>query len=217
MTLGPKEGNASFTAKGQPLSRPTGEAEPATTNENEPAGRTGISGGILPTATPPRAHSPEPILAWAERPAETSIKSDAAKLENRSKILIAVDDDPENLTVIKRIAEFVGYTFFGVSTGEECVSLAMRMAPRLILLDVQMPGMNGYETCRLLRNNASLADIPIAFLTARKTPEDVKKGMSAGGNDFIIRPFDVVKLRERIHYWVNRRVRLRARRPSARV
>ena len=97
------------------------------------------------------------------------------------------------------------------------MSLAMRMAPRLILLDVQMPGINGYETCRLLRNNHNLAHIPIAFLTARKTPEDVRRGVAVGGNDFIIKPFDAAKLRERIHYWVNRYVRVRAARPSARL
>jgi DNA-binding response OmpR family regulator len=88
----------------------------------------------------------------------------------------------------------------------------MRMAPRLILLDVRMQGIDGYETCRLLRNNPNLAHIPIAFLTARNTGEDVRRGMTIGGNDFIIKPFDAAKLRERINFWVNRRIAVRATR-----
>ena len=130
---------------------------------------------------------------------------------NRSKIVIAVDDNASDLEIIGHIARSMGYTFFGISNGEECVSLAVRMTPRLILLDVQMPGIDGYETCRLLRHNPNLAHIPIAFLTARKTSEDVKRGMAVGGNDFIVKPFDVAKLCERIEYWVKRRISKPAR------
>jgi DNA-binding response OmpR family regulator len=139
------------------------------------------------------------------RPASTVLSSE--DLKNRSKIILAIDDDPDSLSMIDRVASFAGYTFYGASSGEECVSLATRVSPRLILLDVQMPGIDGYETCRRLRSYPNLAHIPIAFLTACKTAEDFKKGMEFGGNDFIIKPFDANKLRERIRYWATRTIR----------
>jgi CheY-like chemotaxis protein len=211
MTSGAKAGDVRSVDKSQIPSRPTGEFE-ATKTAGHAAPRAGTSGRILPGAEALPANSSEPILSWDERAPEIAMTPDADKPANRSKIIVAVDDDPENLTIIGKIAHFAGYTFFGVPNGEECVSLAMRVAPRLILLDVQMPGINGYETCRRLRHNPNLAHIPIAFLTARKTREDVRRSLDVGGNDFIIKPFDAVKLSERIHYWVNRSVRLRATR-----
>lgn len=189
MTSRAKDGSGPFADERQAVSRPGGASEAAAS----------------------RANTAEPTLSWDERTPEIPL-SDADKLLNRSKILLAVDDDGENLAIIEKIARSVGYTFFGASNGEECVSLAQRVVPRLILLDVQMPGINGYETCRLLRTNNYLAHIPITFLTARKTHDDVRKSMAVGGNDFIIKPFDPVKLRERINYWMLRGVRVRATR-----
>jgi DNA-binding response OmpR family regulator len=74
-----------------------------------------------------------------------------------------------------------------------------------------MPGLNGFETCRRLRDmgrgdplNRRLATVPIVFLTARKTIEDVREGMAAGGNDFIVKPFDPTALVTRILHWIIR-------------
>jgi CheY-like chemotaxis protein len=200
MTSGPEGGDAPLVDKGPPSSRPTGEREGAAKSEGHSAVR--ATGTGKPAAQ---------VLSWDEPP-EIVMTPDAGEPANRSKIVVAVDDDAENVAIIGKIARFIGYTFFGVSSGEDCVSLSMRVAPRLILLDVQMPGIDGYETCRLLRNNPNLAQIPIAFLTARKTAEDVKRSMAVGGNDFIIKPFDATQLSERIQYWVNRRVSVRAKR-----
>jgi len=92
----------------------------------------------------------------------------------------------------------------GAKGGLECLRLVCRMIPKLILLDIEMPGIDGFETCRRIRNLSETKLVPIAFLTGRKTAEDVKTGMAAGGNDFIVKPYDVVKLIERINHWVNR-------------
>src|SRR5580658_7628512 len=173
--------------------------------------KAGDPDGNLPSVDLSRAEAKQ-VLSWDERPPEILATPDAGEPANRSKIVVAVDDDPDNVEIIGKIARFAGYTFIGISNGAKCVSLVMRMAPRLILLDVQMPGIDGYETCRLLRNNPNLAHIPIAFLTARKTGEDVTRSMRVGGNDFIIKPFDAAKLCERINFWVNRRISLRAKR-----
>ena len=126
--------------------------------------------------------------------------------DRRSKIIMAVDDQAETLLLIQSFVESAGFGFVGARRGREAVTLTDRLVPRLILLDIQMPNIDGFETCRLLRTNPALRTVPIAFLTARKTAEDVTAGLGAGGNDFIVKPFDPDKLIERIEYWTSRRV-----------
>jgi two-component system cell cycle response regulator len=126
---------------------------------------------------------------------------------NRSKIVMGVDDVPENLALLKAYVVAAGYTFFGAASGEECTAMASRIKPRLILLDIEMPnGIDGIETCRRLRRSPDLARVPIAFLTAHKTAQAVMAGMAAGGNDFIAKPFRQDKLIERVRHWTSRRV-----------
>ena len=124
----------------------------------------------------------------------------------RGKVVLGVDDQPENIMMLESILESQGFTFFGAASGMECLSLVQRVNPRLILLDVQMPLMDGYETCKRLRRIPEYRAIPVAFLTARKEVEDVRTGIAVGGNDFIVKPFDPVKLVNRVVHWTNRRV-----------
>jgi CheY-like chemotaxis protein len=127
--------------------------------------------------------------------------------DRRHKIVLGVDDEAENLSLLKSLVEGAGFIFIGASSGEECVTLAMRAQPRLILLDIQMlPNIDGFETCRKLRLYPQLNAVPVVFLTARRSGEDVRKCLKAGGNDFIVKPFDPIKLIERVEYWVGRRI-----------
>src|ERR1700737_4999177 len=102
--------------------------------------------------------------------------------DNRSRIILGVDDVPENLFLLKRIIERGGFLFMSAASGTECLEVTGRLVPRLILLDIEMPEMDGFETCRKLRQNPQLRNVPVAYLTARKTSEDVKAGLAAGGN-----------------------------------
>jgi two-component system, OmpR family, response regulator len=132
--------------------------------------------------------------------------SAASVANNRSKIIVGVDDVPESLSLVGHIVSEAGYTFMGAAGGNECLALVARIVPQLILLDVEMPKMDGFETCRRLRADGRLTHVPIAFLTARKSTEDVRSGMAAGGNDFVLKPFDRAKLIERLNYWTRHRV-----------
>jgi CheY-like chemotaxis protein len=127
---------------------------------------------------------------------------------NTGPVVVCVDDIRENLLVVQAVAEWAGYTFYAASSGSECLGLVSRIIPRLILLDVQMPWMDGFETCRRIRAIDELAAVPVAFLTAKKTIDDLREGMSAGGNDFILKPVDPTVLLERIAYWTTRRAPL---------
>jgi DNA-binding response OmpR family regulator len=125
---------------------------------------------------------------------------------NASRIILGVDDQPENVAFLKMVVEYGGYTFFGAASGTVCLNLIHRVTPRLILLDVEMPAMDGFETCRRLRQLRHLDAVPIAFLTARKTVEDVRRGISAGGNDFIVKPAKRDELLGRISHWSGRKL-----------
>ncbi|HEY3800014.1 MAG TPA: response regulator [Caulobacteraceae bacterium] len=131
---------------------------------------------------------------------------DAAEAAARKgKVVLAADDQAENIMMLEALIEGQGFTFFGVSSGAECLSLAQRVSPKLILLDVQMPEMDGFETCRRLRAIFPLKFVPVAFLTARKSAADVQACMRAGGNDFIVKPFDPERLTQRVLHWTSRR------------
>jgi CheY-like chemotaxis protein len=125
--------------------------------------------------------------------------------ERRNKLILGVDDQIENIMMLQAVIEGAGYGFLSASSGVECLSLAARATPRLILLDIQMPEMDGFETCRRLRQVLGLR-APVAFLTGRQSPEDVKAGLAAGGNDFIVKPFDHERLLARVDHWTRRSV-----------
>jgi CheY-like chemotaxis protein len=125
----------------------------------------------------------------------------------KSKIIMGVDDTPENLQFLKRAIEAGGYTFFPATNGHECLTMLSRVTPKLLLLDIEMEPIDGFETCRRVRRMTGFEQLPIAFLTARKTAEDVESGLAAGGNDFIVKPYSIPKLRERVEYWMTHRPR----------
>jgi DNA-binding response OmpR family regulator len=122
------------------------------------------------------------------------------------KLVIAADDAPEILALLGAALKGAGYNFMGTASGSECLALSLHVVPRLILLDVEMPVMNGFDTCRRLRANRDLLRVPIAFLTGRKTFEDVTEGLAAGGNDFILKPIKPAQLLERVQHWTNRQI-----------
>lgn len=127
--------------------------------------------------------------------------------KNRGKVVMGVDDVPINLTIIGAYIQKAGFTFIGATSGEECLDLTTRVQPRVLLLDIQMPGIDGLEVCRRLRRRPEFKSVPIVFfLTASNKLEDVTEGMAAGGNDFITKPVQQAKLIERVTYWVQRRV-----------
>jgi two-component system sensor histidine kinase/response regulator len=114
------------------------------------------------------------------------------------KILI-VDDTPANIDVLDLFLEKEGYEISIAQSGESALDLAARISPDLILLDVMMPGIDGFDTCLSLKSNDKTKDIPIIFITARNEPTDIVKGFSVGGVDYITKPFSQEEVCARIH------------------
>jgi len=113
---------------------------------------------------------------------------------NSANILV-VDDEPQIRRVLRSTLSFRGYTISEVSSGEEAVELASRLKPDLILLDVNLPGMSGIETCREIRRTT---DAPIIMLTVRSAERDKVVALDAGADDYVTKPFGIEELLARI-------------------
>ena len=111
----------------------------------------------------------------------------------KTKILI-VDDEKEIITFMKDYLEDVGYKVLTAYNGKDAIS-ALAYEPCIIILDVMMPGMNGFELCELIRKKISC---PIIFLSARDREEDRIKGLLVGGDDYLVKPFSLKELHARI-------------------
>lgn len=112
--------------------------------------------------------------------------------------LLAVDDDPANLRVLACLFANEPYNLLWATSGPEALEmLKSRSDVDLVLLDVMMPRMSGYEVCREVRQHFSLFELPVILLTVRHAPNDIAAGFKAGANDFIIKPFDALEVRAR--------------------
>jgi len=114
-----------------------------------------------------------------------------------SKVLI-VDDEPTALATLEAILTGDGYQLEFASNGNIAIEKAEQLLPDLILLDVMMPGMNGFEVCRRLRATPKLAEVPIIILTALDDRSSRLQGIEAGADDFLIKPVDRQELRLRV-------------------
>ncbi len=114
------------------------------------------------------------------------------------KTILIVDDTPENIDVLNGLLS--NYKRKIAINGERALSIAFSdTPPDLILLDVMMPGMDGFEVCRQLRQNEKTENIPVIFLTAKTAREDIIKGFEVGGQDYISKPFDHHELLQRVN------------------
>jgi DNA-binding response OmpR family regulator len=115
--------------------------------------------------------------------------------------ILAVDDVPENLDILLHTLEETGYEVLVAADGAQALKVAASARPDAILLDVMMPGIDGYETCRRLKAQSEFRDVPVLFLTARDDIEGVIEGFTAGGVDYIVKPFrkEEVLVRIRTH------------------
>jgi DNA-binding response OmpR family regulator len=124
-----------------------------------------------------------------------------------SRILI-VEDEPALLRGLKDTFTSKGYEVFVASDGEAGLDLAMEKSPDLILLDIMLPRVNGYEICRVLRQQGM--DVPILMLTAKEREEDIILGLNLGADDYITKPFHIRELVARTNAFLRRSKALNA-------
>ena len=122
-------------------------------------------------------------------------------ISTTTQSILIVDDDPANLEVLSNLLERYGYEVLVARDGESAIERAQYAPPALICLDVMMPGIDGFETCRRLKDNSATAAIPIIFMTALSDIEHQVLGLELGAVDYIPKPFyeDVVLSRVQLH------------------
>lgn len=114
-------------------------------------------------------------------------------------IILIIDDSPDNLRVLSKTLSLHGYSVRCVTNGAMAFVSIQNAPPDLILLDIRMPGMNGYEVCRQLKQTPKAQNIPVIFLSAMDDVEDVVKAFQVGGVDYITKPFQTEEVLARIH------------------
>lgn len=112
--------------------------------------------------------------------------------------ILIVDDVADNIRVLGNILKNRGYSIITATSGEQGINIARAKKPDLILLDIQMPGMDGFQVCKTLRAGDETRDIPVIFLTARTETDDLVRGFDMGGVDYITKPFNTPELIARV-------------------
>jgi DNA-binding response OmpR family regulator len=118
-------------------------------------------------------------------------------MDKKYAVLI-IDDEPDILSLLGLHLKLNGYSVFQANNGLKGLEVSILEKPDIIILDVMMPEMDGFEVAKKLKDNSETSDIPIIFLTARTQTDDKIKGLMAGADDYMIKPFDFEELELRI-------------------
>jgi len=119
--------------------------------------------------------------------------------ERRKKILI-VDDESIMVSVLKRHVSNAGYEFVAATSGQEALEKIQQEVPDLVLLDLMMPDMNGFETCRRIRAEEKTKSLPVLIITALRSESDSSAAAACGANELIVKPVDGAHLAKRLRY-----------------
>ncbi|NEN93414.1 MAG: response regulator transcription factor, partial [Okeania sp. SIO3H1] len=111
-------------------------------------------------------------------------------MSNKQSSILVVDDEPDNVFLLEELLTSEGYITVSANGGKEALEVASHSHPDLILLDVMMPEIDGFEVCNRLRQNPQLKTIPIIFLTALDDENSKLKGLELMGDDYITKPFN---------------------------
>ena len=136
----------------------------------------------------------EPLQAEQESPAAEY---------NPELFVLIVDDTPENLVALEVVLDDVDCTLVTANSGNEALSKLLKQEFALVLLDVQMPGMDGFEVAELMRNNKRTANVPIIFVTANSRDErNMRKGYQSGAVDYLFKPIDPTVLCSKVNFFL---------------
>jgi putative two-component system response regulator len=119
-------------------------------------------------------------------------------MELQNSTILIVDDNPLGREALGDVLEPEGYIVAFAADGPEALKIASEIYPDVVLLDVMMPGMDGYEVCRRLRTDPKLAEMPVLMVTALDDRRSRLRGIEAGADDFISKPFDRIEMRARM-------------------
>jgi DNA-binding response OmpR family regulator len=120
-------------------------------------------------------------------------------IQKNIKVLI-VDDEPNILLSLEFLMKKEGFIVFIARDGEEAFDIIKRERPRIVLLDIMMPKVDGYEVCRFIKQNAETAETKVVFLSAKSKEADIEKGYSVGADLYIPKPFSTRDLVKKVNF-----------------
>jgi len=136
----------------------------------------------------------------------------SAKEENESAKILIVEDSPTQAIRLQYLLKESGYKVSAASSGADALACLKERAFHLVVSDIVMPGMDGYELCREIKNNKGLKHIPVLLLTQLSEPEDIVKGLESGADNFVTKPYDPELLLSQVEYiLINRTLRSKVR------
>jgi DNA-binding response OmpR family regulator len=112
--------------------------------------------------------------------------------------ILVVDDDPHSLDIVRTYLEAHGYSVATALDGKEALMRLEEVRPALVLLDVMMPGMDGWEVARLIKNHPDFSSVRVVMLTARSDFTDKHEGLRAGADDYLVKPIKLEELGQRV-------------------
>src|SRR5688572_4939999 len=115
-----------------------------------------------------------------------------------NEVILVVDDDPMSLDIVRTYLESRNYTVATAMDGKEALAKMEEVQPALVLLDVMMPGMDGWEVARIVKNHPNFHDVRVIMLTARSDFTDKHEGLRAGADDYIVKPIRLEELATRV-------------------
>src|SRR5436189_194923 len=127
--------------------------------------------------------------------------------------ILAVDDETDLLGTLSRVLSRDGYEVNQASSATEAWQKIVYRRPDLVILDVMMPGTNGITLCKQLRDDSRYADLLVLFLTAKNDTDDVIAGLDAGGDDYVVKPFELAELTARVRALLRRGQREESKNP----
>lgn len=117
---------------------------------------------------------------------------------SEAKTVLVAEDEPDIRALITFSLEYAGYRVIEALDGEDAVKMAQEEQPDLILLDVRMPKLNGYQACTVLKTEDSTREIPVVFLSARGQETEIRQGLELGAEEYILKPFAPDELYRRV-------------------
>lgn len=120
-------------------------------------------------------------------------------------LIVVADDDADHLLAIQQVLEAQGFSVVIASDGHEAMAAIRRQPPSLVIADVMMPKLNGFQLCRLIKFDQRLKTIPVLLLSARHEETDRYQGREVHADEYLPKPFRMQRLVERVNFWLGRR------------
>jgi len=139
-------------------------------------------------------------------PDATEPATNGAPIDFTGRKILIVDDNPQNRELLQAYLEVLPCETSTANDGEEALASVRKSQPDIILLDIMMPRMSGFEVCRHLKNDPATRDIPIIMVTALNEVADIERGVDSGTNDFLSKPFNKAELLTRVKSLLRMRV-----------